>query len=286
MAAVHTPDHSGTAPAEPVAPARPSAGETRRAFRALLARDLTVLRRRPVDFIARTVVQPLMLLFVLGYVTPRIGPGGGHGAEATEQATTLLAGMLAMVVLFQGIFAVAMPLAQEFGYTREIDDRVLSPIPIGLVAVAKVVAGALQGLAAALVVFPLAEFVPASRPELHMHWAVLLTMAPLGALMCASLGLYLGTAFEARSVMALFSILLTPLLYLGCTLYPWSTLGPIRWVQAVSLLNPLTYVSEGFRAAVTPADHLGLYVVYPVLLGCTALLLGRGTRHFRRRVVG
>ncbi|MFJ8739549.1 hypothetical protein ACIRL2_09265 [Embleya sp. NPDC127516] len=86
--------------------------------------------------------------------------------------------------------------------------------------------------------------------------------------------------------MALFSILLTTLLYLGCTLYPWSTLGTIRWVQTVSLLNPLTYVSEGFRAAVTPADHLGLYVVYPVLLGRTAPLLGREVHHFRRRVVG
>ncbi|MGC0415943.1 ABC transporter permease [Embleya sp. AB8] len=269
-----------------VSPARLSAGDTRRAFGALLSRDLTVLRKRPADFIARTVVQPLMLLFVLGYVTPRISPDGGDGPLAAKQATTLLAGMLAMVVLFQGIFAVAMPLVQEFGVTREIEDRVLSPIPIGLVAFAKVIAGALQGLLGALVVFPLAEVVPASRPELHIHWAVLVTLAPLAALMCSSLGLYLGTAFEPRSVMALFAIVITPLLYLGCTLYPWRTLDPIRWVQGVSLLNPLTYVSEGFRASVTPADHLSLWFVYPALMVSTAWLLWRGMAHFRRRVVG
>jgi ABC-2 type transport system permease protein len=254
-----------------------------RIFWALLARDFLVLRKQPANFLARTVVQPMMLLFVLGYVTPKITPHGG--SNATVQATTLLAGMLAMVVLFQGIFAVAMPLVQEFGYTREIEDRVLSPIPVDLVAFAKVVAGALQGLLAAVVVFPIAELVPAARPDLHLHWAVLLSLAPLGALMCASLGLYFGTAFEARSVMALFAILLTPLLYLGCTLYPWSTLDSIRWVQIVSLANPLTYVSEGFRAAVTPAHHMSLLVVYPALLAFTALLLWQGLRHFRKRVV-
>ncbi|WP_322751605.1 MULTISPECIES: ABC transporter permease [unclassified Frankia] len=278
--------NTATAVPDPAAtPVHPSVVAASRAVGALLARDLTVLRRQPSNFLARTVVQPLMLLFVLGYVTPKITPGHGTGAQAGDEATTLLAGMLAMVVLFQGIFAVAMPLVQEFGYTREIDDRVLSPIPVGLVAFAKVVAGALQGMLAAVVVFPLAEFVPSARPDVHLHWALLLTLAPIGALMCSSLGLFLGTALDPRSVTALFAIMLTPLLYLGCTLYPWSTLGPIRWVQALSLANPLTYVSEGFRASVTPTHHLSLYIIYPALIGFTALLLWQGIRHFRRRVV-
>jgi ABC-2 type transport system permease protein len=256
-----------------------------RAMIALLVRDLVVLRRQPGNFIARTVVQPLMLLFVLGYVAPTISIGPGEAARATQAATVLLAGMLAMVVLFQGLFAVAMPLMQEFGYTREIEDRVLSPIPVELVAVAKVLAGALQGLLAAVVVFPLAQFVPAARPQLHLDWPVLLTVAPLAAVMCSALGLYLATALDPRGVTAMFAILLTPLLYLGCTLYPWSALGPIRWVQLVSLVNPLTYVSEGFRAAVTSGDHLSLAVIYPTLILSTVLLLHQGIRHFRRRII-
>lgn len=257
-----------------------------RSVAALLMRDLTVLRRRPADFIVRTVVQPALLVFVLGYISPRIVAGPSSAAQATQIATTLLAGMLGMAVLFQGIFAVAMPLVQEFGITREIDDRVLSPIPVELVAFAKVLAGALQGLLSALVVFPIAEFVPDGRPDLHLDLPVLLTLAPLGALMCASLGLFFATAFDPRSVTALFAVLITPLLYLGCTLYPWTALHSMRWVQVLSLANPVTYVSEGFRAAVTSSDHLSLFVVYPVLLGFTALLLWQGVRNFRRRVVG
>ena len=51
--------------------------------------------------------------------------------------------------MFQGIQAVALQLSTEFGYTREIEDRVQAPCPIWLVAVAKVLSGAVQGLLAA-----------------------------------------------------------------------------------------------------------------------------------------
>jgi ABC-2 type transport system permease protein len=254
------------------------------ALNGLLLRDLTVLRKSPGEFLARTIVQPLLLVLVLGYINPKIGLGPSSGAGAVGLSTTLVAGMLAIVILFQGIQGVAIPLVREFGFTREIEDRVLAPIPVGLVAFEKVVAGALQGLLAALVVFPIAVFVPANAPDLAVDWPVLLTLAPLAALACSSLGLAFGTSFDPRSVMALFAVLLTPIMFLGCTLYPWSSLDSLRWVQLLSLANPLTYVSEGFRAAVTPADHLALPAVYAALVGYAALFLWIGLRNFRRRV--
>jgi ABC-2 type transport system permease protein len=131
----------------------PPARLAAKAFTAMLLRDLTVLRKNPGEFLARTIVQPLLLVFVLGYVNPKIGLGPG-GAGATRLATTLVAGMLAIVTLFQGIQGIAIPLVREFGFTREIEDRVLAPLPGSLVALEKVAAGALQGLLAALVVFP------------------------------------------------------------------------------------------------------------------------------------
>jgi ABC-2 type transport system permease protein len=264
---------------------RPPAAAARAAFVALLARDLTVLRKQPSVFFARTILQPLLFLFVLGYVNPKIGLGPSGGPDSTELATTLVAGMLAIVVLFQGMQAVALPLVTEFGFTKEIEDRVLAPLPVALVALEKVIAGALYGLFAALVVFPLAALVPSAPPDLDIDWPVLLTLAPLAALACSSLGLWFGTFFSPRAVMGMFAILLTPLMFLGCTLYPWSALDAVPWVQVLSLANPLTYVSEGFRAAVTGADHLSLLAIYPVLIGFTALLLWQGMKNFRRRVV-
>jgi ABC-2 type transport system permease protein len=253
------------------------------AFVALLARDLTVLRKQPAEFVTRTVIQPVLFVFVLGYITPRIGQL--TAGSATQAATTLLAGMLAIVILFQGLFAVALPLVQDFGYTREIDDRLLAPLPAWAVALEKIALGTIQGLLAALVIFPLAMVIPAAPPALHIHWVVLLTLAPLAALMCASLGLFLGTAMDPRVAMALFAVLITPLMWLGCALFPWSALHVIPWVQDLALVDPLTYASEGLRAAVTSQPHLSLLVVYPVLGAATGLLLWQATRLFTRRVI-
>ena len=59
---------------------------------------------------------------------------------------------------------------QEFGYTGEIEDRVMAPMPVWGVAVEKIVAGAVQALIAGLVVFPLAAIIPATPVHLHVHW--------------------------------------------------------------------------------------------------------------------
>ena len=96
--------------------------------------------------------------------------------------------------MFQGIQSVALPMVQEFGYTREIEDRVLAPLPVALVAIEKIVAGALQGLFAALLVFPIAADRPGRRRcTSHINWPVLLTLAPLACCMCGALGLTFGT---------------------------------------------------------------------------------------------
>jgi hypothetical protein len=45
-----------TAPAMPAARRSPAAAATTAAFAALLARDLTVLRTQPADFLTRTII--------------------------------------------------------------------------------------------------------------------------------------------------------------------------------------------------------------------------------------
>jgi ABC-2 type transport system permease protein len=56
-------------------------------------------------------------------------------------------------------------------------------------------------------------------------------------------------------------------------------------LQALVMLNPLIYVNEGIRAAVTEASHMSLLIVYPALLFFCALFLGLGIHGFKRRVL-
>lgn len=262
-------------------PLEPTLAKT---FFAMLRRDAVVLRKNLKEFIPRTVIQPLLLVFVFTYVFPQIG-NGPTGAAGSAFATTLVAGVLGLAIMFQGIQAVALPLVQEFGYTREIEDRVLAPLPIGLVAFEKVVAGALQGLLAALIVFPIAALVPIYPVHLQITWWVLLTLVPLAAVTCSSLGLFLGTKFDPRTVPMLFGTIVLPLTFLGCTYYSWSSLAPITWLQTVILVNPLVYVCEGFRAAVTTSPHMSLLAVYPVLIAFGAFFLWQGIKGFEKRVI-
>jgi ABC-2 type transport system permease protein len=257
------------------------------AFRALLRRDLAVLRKELPIFIVRTIMQPLLLLFVFTYVFPRIGQAvGGTGPAAADFSTLLVAGVVATAMIFQGIQAVALPLVREFGYTREIEDRVLAPLPVWAVAVEKIVSGALQALIAGAIVFPLAAVLPVSDVHLEVSWVALLTVAPLAALTGAALGLALGTRVEPHQVPLMFSVIVIPITFLGATYYPWARLTPIPWLKVAVLVNPLVYMSEGFRMALTPVAHMPGPAVYAALVGFVVGLGWLGIDGFRKRVLG
>jgi ABC-2 type transport system permease protein len=176
-------------------------------------------------------------------------------------------------------------MVQEFGYTREIEDRVLAPLPVSMVAVEKIVSGAIVSLLSAAVVFPIAAVVPATPVNLEVDWPVLLTLTPLACLMAGALGLTFGTRFEPRTVPILFGVIVLPLTFLGAVYYSWEALEPIRWLQIAVLVNPLVYMSEGFRAALTPADHMSLWAIYGALFFFAALFTRLGIKGFERRVV-
>src|SRR5271167_3109229 len=155
-------------------PTRSTFEASRTALGALILRDLTVLRKNVPEFVARVLIQPFLLVFVFLYVFPTIGQGIGgasHGSNATTEsdfATVLVPGVVAISIMFQGIQAVALQMSTEFGYTREIEDRVQAPCPIWLVAVAKVMSGSVQGVLAALIVFPIAAVVHAWGVHAHL----------------------------------------------------------------------------------------------------------------------
>jgi len=171
-----------------------------------------VLRKTFGQFAVRTIMQPLLLVFVFTYVFPKIGQGiGGSRQGEAAFSTLLMAGVIATSMVFQGVQAVALPLVQEFGFTREIEDRVMAPMPVWAVALEKILSGSIQGLLAGLVVFPLAAFIPATPVHLDFRWFYLLTLTPIAAVLGAAMGLTMGTRVDPRQVPLLFSIVILPM---------------------------------------------------------------------------
>jgi ABC-2 type transport system permease protein len=273
------------------APLRSSAAASRAALYALLLRDVTVLRKHLVEFVLRTIIQPFLLVFVFLYVFPEIGQTvGGRGSSAF--ATVLVPGVVGISIMFQGVQSVALQLSQEFGFTREIEDRVQAPCPVWLVAVAKILAGVFQGLLAAVIVFPIATLIhaPGVHAEFNIRWWIVLTLLPLACLVFSGLGLVLGCVFEPRNIGLMFGFIVLPITFLGGTYYQWTRLSPVKaggfhWLQVLVLVNPLIYVNEGLRAGFTNISHMHLYIIYPMLIGFSVVFLAVGIRAFRRRVL-
>ncbi len=258
------------------------------AFRSLLLRDLAVLDKDLREFLPNTLIQPFLLVFTFTYVFPKIGQGigaGGNGGEA-RFATLLLGGMVAQAIIFSGIFRVALPVAREFDITSEIEDRVLAPISIRLVGLERIVAGALQSFFAGLVVFPIAAFLPTTPIYVKVDWVVLITVSLLVCFASSAIGLTVGTRIEPRLVPPLASFVALPLAFLGCIFYTWSSLTPVLWMKYAVLVNPLVYMSEGFRVALTEGvPTMPLPTIYAALGSFTVLFTVLGVTGFRKRVL-
>ena len=266
-----------------------------RAFAGLMMRDIYVLRREIGPFIVRVCMNPLLFLFVFTYIMPHmsgnstINPTAQMAAGAGANfSTVLLPGLMAVAIMFSGIAAVALPLAQEFGVTREIDDRVMCPLPIEAVAIEKIIFSAMQSMVAAAVVFPLAYYVPSTPVLAHVtSWWFLAAVLVLASLVAGALGLTIGTSVNPKQIGLIFGVVVMPITFLGCVYYPWAALGSIKWLQIGVLFNPIVYMSEGLRASLTPSlGHMNEALILVMLCFFLVLLTWLGLRGFRRRVVG
>jgi ABC-2 type transport system permease protein len=252
-----------------------------KAFGAMLARDAHVARRNVVQIMFQTFLQPLLFVFIFG----KVMVGSGYMPPAYK--SLLLPGIIAISMVFTGIWAVAMPLIAEFQWTREIEDRLLAPIDIRWIAIEKVIAGGLQAVLAGLIVIPLAWLV--LRPGVDIQIASPLSFALIILLVAgfsACGGLALGCSINQQHIGLMFGMVITPMIFFGCTYYPWNALSKFPVLEKAVLANPLVYASEGLRAMLVPAfPHLPLPAVFSALVAFDALLLVLGLRQFQKKAV-
>ena len=252
-----------------------------RIFLALLRRDITVARREIAFFLIRTTMQPLLFTIIFGYLMPRMGLlGRGYGAM-------MLPGIVALSLTVSAIMAVSLPMVVDFGQTKEIEDRLLAPVPNQIVAIEKIVAGIIQGIVAALFVLPIARLIMGPIPGLSFNnIGLVILMTLLGGATFSALGLVLGTAFPPQQIGMMFAVILAPMMMFGCAYYPWQGLKAVPVLKWAVLINPLVYVAEGLRAALTPSvPHMPVMASAFALVVITAFFTILGLRTFMKRAV-
>ena len=251
-----------------------------RAFLAVLGRDVFVTGRELPSFLAQVLVQPVALLFIFGKVL------GELGYTQPGYAQVLLPGMIALNAFLVALQNTSFPLVLDFSYSREIEDRLLAPLPISWVAVEKMLFGALRGLFAAVLMVPVGLWMLG-----RIDWDLsglpfaLLCMV-LGSGAGAAVGLTVGAAVPPRRINIMFAVILAPLMFTGATQFPWVQLQHLRWFQVLCAFNPLTYVSEGMRGALLPGiPHMTPWVCVVALLFALLLFGTLGIRFFLRRAL-
>ena len=127
------------------------------------------------------------------------------------------------------------------------------------------------------------------RPGVEISIHAPLTFAViivLVAIFSACGGLALGCSINQQHIGLMFGMVITPMIFFGCTYYPWSALKTFPILQKLVLVNPLVYASEGMRATLVPQfPHLPITAVLTALLFFDALLLVVVLRQFKRKAV-
>ena len=250
------------------------------AFRAVLRRDLYVTWSELPVFLAQVILQPFFLLFVFGKVL------GSLGYTRSGYADLLFPGLLALTAVITSMQTLAFPLVIEFGWTKEIEDRLLAPMRTGLVAVEKVVFASLRALLATTIMIPIGIVVLGSIPWRWSGFPLLVAAIVLASLLGSGIGLALGTLVPPNRINVVFSLVFTPLLFTGCSQYPWPSLARLRWFQVITAGNPMTYASETMRAALVPSvPHIAPWICLLALPGAILVLTAIGIRGFYRRAV-
>jgi ABC-2 type transport system permease protein len=164
----------------------------------------------------------------------------------------------------------------------------MCPLPVAAVAIEKIVFSALQSMIAAAIVFPLAYYVPATPVLAHVNsWPFLILVLALASLTAGALGLVIGTSVKPAQIGLIFGTVVMPITFLGCVYYPWAKLDKMPILQHAVLINPIVYMSEGLRAAVTPTlPHMGPGYIITMLCFFLVLLTWLGIKGFTRRVIG
>src|SRR6185312_6202348 len=214
----HRPEPALTAVSSPL-----ESGSSAGAFTAVLYRDLYVTARQLPAFLAQVILQPFFLLFVFGKVL------GSLGYTQHGYADLLFPGLLALTAVITSMQTLAFPLVAEFGWTREIEDRLLAPMPTSYVAAEKVVFAMLRAFVATLIMIPIGLLILGHVPWHWSNFGWFVAALVLGALVGSAFGLVIGTAVQPQRINIVFSLVFTPLLFTGCSQYPWPSLDQLRW---------------------------------------------------------
>src|SRR5262249_52740156 len=159
------------------------------AFWHTLRRDVMVTFREFIPFLLQVLVSPFSILLVFGRALP------GMGTMQQAYPSVFLPGVVAFTIFIASLLGITLTLLLDLDYARELYDRLLAPMPVGLIALEKVIFSSLRSLVAGGLIFLLAYWVLGSGYQVRTDELFpLIGIMTLYALSSSALGLVIGAA--------------------------------------------------------------------------------------------
>jgi ABC-2 type transport system permease protein len=155
-------------------------------------------------------------------------------------------------------------------FGKHIEEILVSPLPNWLIVGGYVVGGLLRGLLVGLVVTTVAL----CFTEIRVSHPLLTVVAVLFTSIVFSLGGFINAVFAKNfdHISWFPTFILTPLTYLGGVFYSINLLPP--WARAISHLNPILYMVNGFRFGFLGVSDVDVRLAFVIMIGFAVLLYG------------
>ncbi len=226
---------------------------------AIYLRELIILRRRLTRLVPAWSVSPLLYLVAFGYAVGRHVVVDGRG-----YLEFLLPGLLAMTSMTQA-FSIASEINVARFYHHMFEEFQSAPISNAAYVLGEVLAGMTRALLAGSVILVLG--LPFGI-VLSVNFFFLLAFL-LNSFVFASLAVGMAMLVKSHADQSLLnSFIITPMAFLGGTLFPLQNL-PV-WVQKILNLLPLTHAARAIRTASFGRQPEILDYAILTALGCVA----------------
>src|SRR5262249_6820208 len=146
-----------------------------RPFLIFVLREMLRLRNELLMFVTKVATITLATTFVFNFIMPQLR--GQEGAVRAGYATVLAPGMVAVATCNQAFTAALTSVTYDFGPLRRIDQALMAPLPVPLIAVTRIIDGTIRGLLGASVALTIVLFVhaPGAAPQIDLdRWPILL----------------------------------------------------------------------------------------------------------------
>lgn len=242
---------------------------------AIVEADIRKLRHDPFELITR-MIQPAIWLLIFGQAMAKAKaiPTG-----SLSYLDYIAPGILAQSILFISIFfGIALIWEKDMGVLHKI---LVSPAPRSVLVIGRAVAAGVRGLTQVIVIYFLCILL-----DVNLRWDLfafigLAAAVMLGAAIFSTFSLVVASIVKKRErFMGIGQVMTMPLFFASNALYPLEMLP--RWLQVISVANPLTYQVNALRSFMitNEASGFSLFIDFSVMIATFIILVAIAVRTY------